>query len=1373
MGRGGCNCCGDWVTTAKISKSSGAMLWNYNYGLHTSSIAPINDNIYIFPSIIPYFRSTSARKRNLNSSNEYISYTTLPSSYYYDRFPFLKKISDYGKYIAKVKDYTFLPRSDWSNSYYGSYYFYASGKTETTKVANNRVVIIDTYNATIFEESIDSSKNSDINNTTDDNITLYPRYIISALYSNSFFRNGYLFNYSYYSYFGYQDRITSSKKLTISNANRFNEITDDYYVRIIEGEKAPYYREADSMTPYYYTISNIDTDSSNVVSFNIVGNIQHNDINIGEQGIYYDIINAGSYKVKINSISINDSSIVYRVGLNGFYIDVYGGGGNSISTPFGTYVDPIYSTFQVLSDYASSTSVDLRCSYTQTANMKQNSITGVRIYIMMTATVDVTFDRFDYTDFSYIDTVTRTFDYKNGGFIQTDGSRAFFAYGYYYNLSYSNIFKTSINLVNLNNGNTHSIEVNDILANSPFYSDLAYEYGFTRIYESDINSVTTHTISVPSVSSGVTFREYVLSDLGLSDGIIGAFITTKVYDSFNFGSSVDYQSNECLKVGHIKDNLYYVILDHIIYMHPVRYQVNFVSADPVDPTDLTAPRDMTVTVIAVAESPIIINKNIELQFYTDGTFKSYTDIQYKRPDRGIKNGRDYMGYRYDGMVRSFLNTLSSYGHAVSMYMSDRAYIDLARTENNIFILKDENSVRDSLLLTGAIHLQSMESYGTVGGFEHDSIAIGAGRYSRNIGSPQQSVNYANINYANCIVPISSDYANRYYDIESSSGYYTRIYFSKGADFYRALSNPNSNASQFNATSDIFNKTNEYISKSCNTISIFDNNGDIINGYFIPSPTCMTEDDGNNIYVAMSTTSNRIAAYTGIVQVPVNDADLSRLYQDYPSGRLPEYPKDVYQYIDAYNDWVDGIDTSRAYGSAECLWLIPDFNRATVDIENSTSVKVYIEDKYFELNLLDTADSIRTKVLDLGYSDIYVYGGPIADRAVCIAGFDSRRFENFVPSFATNDSLARFITHGQNNREDDWDGDYYGYYGYYRYDSNRDYYGYYGYDRTKDYYGDGAYGAYNGTYYYNGGAQYYSLPMPPTDVSNNYVSIDKDTSMSIMQHHRVSNRIHQLIVDDGLDNGEDSRRDYHTEYITRSGIYQDRIVSQDGFIIPAIKFLDDTGDKISYDFKIGTNEYISKLIHPELYDIDYLNRASGNMSVFFHTGLMFKVENSTTGIKSKQATIIKIDSYGDIAWTSEYGYKPFIQTKDSSGVSLATSIEKSVHFNGKIEDIKFHSGEIYITGNVINLDAIKPESFSNFSDYYSNVILKRFESEQEKTITAGESNEYAMGNPNSRYGGVRVRQNYSNYPDKYVYDVLGEYHPYQISNFKRIKDFDKR
>jgi hypothetical protein len=213
--------------------------------------------------------------------------------------------------------------------------------------------------------------------------------------------------------------------------------------------------------------------------------------------------------------------------------------------------------------------------------------------------------------------------------------------------------------------------------------------------------------------------------------------------------------------------------------------------------------------------------------------------------------------------------------------------------------------------------------------------------------------------------------------------------------------------------------------------------------------------------------------------------------------------------------------------------------------------------------------------------------------------------------------------------------------------------------------------------------------------------------------------------------------------SRSGKQAGTLISQDGFLTPSLKFLG--SGKTTYDYNVSISEFINSQKIPEYFDIDYIKAASGNMSVFFHHGLMCKVENSTTGLKSKQAGLIKIQNDGDIGWSSNYGYKPFIQTKDENGDDLVTSIEKNVHFNGKIQDIKCHDDEVYITGNMINLDAIDPKGYSKFSDYYNDVILHRFEITQKR-------------------GGSSVSAG------KRMYDILGENHAADYQN-NRIHDLN--
>lgn len=702
------------------------------------------------------------------------------------------------------------------------------------------------------------------------------------------------------------------------------------------------------------------------------------------------------------------------------------------------------------------------------------------------------------------------------------------------------------------------------------------------------------------------------------------------------------------------------------------------------------------------------------------------------PYRNYGYGRYEDGYAYNGYNYGLGGHGYDYDH-FGRYNTDREFINIEKSNDVVFAMRDEDYIKESL--SKIKHKTYKEAASLV-----VHMPLDGGR----------NIDYSVYNFANplsksVIIPIDSDYMNiRHITSSGTPSYNFRWglphivydYVNTGASgqLIQAFFGDYTSSSNIGGSYDIVRDTNNSIAEKSNTVTVLNDVGDFVSGHYIPRPVCMTKGDDDSVYIGMCTTSNRVAIYTGIQNIPTA-FDSSYFIKD-ESEISFNYAIDISQesreYYDGFNDWAAGIDTSRAYAPKECIWLVPDFNRETIDIENSKSVRVYIQDKYFELKLLDTAEDIKNKVIALGYTDIYVYGGPIIDRPVCIAGFNTVEFTKFIPHFATNDSLGRYIT-----------------------SDNTAFY-----DLYSDYYS--AYNPYFYTvYYYNGE---YNLELLREDyrfsdynsISTAGVNIIGGFSKPVTKFPSFHTRIlNSLIEEYAISNdlpyigasAEDRVLTSQEFYNSRSGKSIGTLSSQDGFILPAVKFLDGP-EKITYDFNITTDEFIQSQRYPEVFDIDYVTQASGNMSIFFHHGLMCKVENSTTGFKSKQAALLKVNSNGEIDWTTDYGYEPFIQTKDSSGIPLTNTIEKNVHFNGKIQDIKYHSGEVYITGNMINLDAIAPKSFNDFSDYYNNVILQRFEISQKK----------------------RIPPNYGFNTNTRIFDVLGENHEVAYESFK-IQDLN--
>ena len=420
-----------------------------------------------------------------------------------------------------------------------------------------------------------------------------------------------------------------------------------------------------------------------------------------------------------------------------------------------------------------------------------------------------------------------------------------------------------------------------------------------------------------------------------------------------------------------------------------------------------------------------------------------------------------------------------------------------------------------------------------------------------------------------------------------------------------------------------------------------------------------------MYIGAITSSNRVAIYTGITNV-LTTYDLTLVLKD---GVINSNST-------RFDDWVTALEMDKAYSTKECLWLIPDFNRETIENDSTATVKVHIQNKHFELGLFDTADDIKGKVEALGYREISVFGGPIIDYAVCIAGFDSTKFTDFIDGIRTNDSVARSI-----NDTNTRDG-----------------------DTSKP--------------FTNNGISRVTHNIGPA------LSIVKCSQFSLKRH------VVKWLEDNGLSSGESADdedllgsvghglyRDYHEDE-TRTNI-QNFFTLEDGFIQPT--FIWDKNAHANFDTFIPTSGIIYNIRDAASVDLETL----ANPSALFSKGWFAKVENSTTGFKSKQATVYKI-SNGSYVSGVLYGYSPYYEDRGTSGVARrlddrstdASIIEKNVYYNGKVQNIKANmeglNKFIYMTGNTVNFDAIEPEHARSYSQYYHDVALTKMADEQRKS-----------------------------------------------------------
>ncbi len=147
MGRGGCNCCGEWCTTAKISKNSGAFLWFYNYGVDTYNLNILDNSIYIEPRLglrydgsTAYHTLTTFNMRFFNTSKKFDK-VGIDSTY----LPKVKRISKDGQYKSETNYSTTM--FDYNYNYYSSndgYYSYQQlGDSNNQRVKQLNLIVIE------------------------------------------------------------------------------------------------------------------------------------------------------------------------------------------------------------------------------------------------------------------------------------------------------------------------------------------------------------------------------------------------------------------------------------------------------------------------------------------------------------------------------------------------------------------------------------------------------------------------------------------------------------------------------------------------------------------------------------------------------------------------------------------------------------------------------------------------------------------------------------------------------------------------------------------------------------------------------------------------------------------------------------------------------------------------------------------------------------------------------------------------------------------------------------------------------------------------------------------------------------------------------
>ncbi len=1250
MGRGGCNCCGEWCTTAKISKNSGAFLWFYNYGVDTYNLNILDNSIYIEPRLglrydgsTAYHTLTTFNMRFFNTSKKFDK-VGIDSTY----LPKVKRISKDGQYKSETNYSTTM--FDYNYNYYSSndgYYSYQqlgdsnNQKSKTTQSNSNRTLIYNGLTA-IFQddsESADKIKASFLgieNHPTSTNHTsdfpLIPKFLIGNSlppynYSSLFASYGYAYRGGLKQLESIGNRLIylgQDKYIDYSTRNvGTNSVRNNNYVRDIKYEDSRV-----SMTLVFSSDSQFTNLYSNfdftayTTEFNGLKKITN--VNLSGNTVYRlyyaeDSNNSGYIEFDNNGYTFVPFSFNTNPIFNSIVIDSYtlqeAGIVVTLSIDRETYGSPL-----AISDIAKKFSLIIEAYYDVTFEEYSSPIVSNNTFITRSVKLIYTMSLINLSYYN-LDTITASID------IEQNNQYRDFAYGW----DYRTAFQPYIRLFDLENYTFDTINIKDIVNTSTIREDIASREGYQYI---DINDLSMSDAKIENM----TLAEYnamqsdpvsfMLQRLGLSEDPLGINIDSghPYYNNYYYGAFYDYFWNynyyyfwngdfvNVLNLGldgnDIVLNAGIRINKRLVYNH-IRFGVATVSNGTVDVIYTTTYRFQEM-------SP----ENNIFRFVFDSSLNKveYIEISDTRLNYAKSNTQfNAFGYNspfYDGLggyipYYSQYSYYDYFGYAGYEYWwanTDRELIASKTKAGITHILRDNDNVRADL---ARINLNVM-SYSSVGAFISD--------HRPETGNDNTNVDISNKTSNLVHTPFDLSHLNDIVESGPRSGQ-TMISMTSGI------------FSQSYGTYDVYTSNNNFIQNNTHNFVTFNSNADVIYSAYIPRAVSLEVDEDGDAYIGTITSSNRVSIYTGTAFVPSNKTINITCY-------VPEYQSE-------FDDWVENLNLGNSYESKACFWLMADFNRDTIEHSNTATVTVNIEDKSFQLGLFDTADEVQRKVIDLGYSDIYVYGGPIIDYPICIAGFNPVDFTSMIERVRANDSVARYIAENS------------------------------------------AVLSYTYEHYLSRG---YNGFIPN-------VADDRIWALDYRENSIIYNKLYKEWL---LNSGYQGFNSDEVFRESRKG-FSNFFVSQDGFIEPTFLFVDDKPDKITYDRFITIDEIKSHIDYPEQLDFDMLRDVgNSNPSALFHHGWFAKVENSTTQFKSIQSTLYKVTSEGELAWTKEYGYKPYFETNNTD----ETVIEKNVYYNGIIQDLQLYDNELYMTGNMINLDTSDPNVFKSYSEYFDRIILTR-------------------------------------------------------------------
>lgn len=1310
MGRGGCNCCGDWCTTAHVGRNGG-LSWIYNYGDDCSHVATIGKNIYTarepFISNWGPYVDEAVRKTPYRSSHNYETVKSDQNNWYWF---FFKKLNEHGKLMSSKYVY-----SDYMYSY--PYYWYGwspyNGTTDVHSTINH--MYITSAKDIAYTENPEFAKYVKTNVLVDGTYQeksnwsigwdLYPSYsygTINSLFGyydfwNSFGPLSYSLGFAHRKSKYYNDNTVvmgseSSYDASYYSSNQFNNNT----LKLIGVDSEMLYFKlvgAINLTKYlddtkYENVTNVEhtyNDDATLSIQPITGLIHNYD---SDQTLPNPTVNAKPFIV----VNADLTFTIYDTDLTDAFAQTPWAGMKPISCYFSE--GKVEFNFSLPNSYVTAN------GSTQTLDPENwlGQLGGFSALIRYTYTTTWTQNAHTQTGITQL--------HKSGSTVITMPFTQGMAYSQpVWDTSFSSIVCpiTGYDSMESMYPNSPTLVVYD--GDSIEYHDVDIRGYVTKNPQDNIIDVNDINYGDPvSVTVPVSTNEELTQVIADFNANPGAFLGFE-FDGDTIGTTLEFTRTDAPeyifnKVGY--DNELYAVVTVNVTLKKLKYAVQssyeFVYLD-ADNDEGGGGGDEDDKLIAVTFTGNMISVTKET------SYQSWSYVLQFNDNYSIRTGYTLDSYvsnilKYDGINYTAIRLARSNYYYGSEYIYNYIGNNLGLPWN--FYTNTgyafANSVDFIDRVNGNLQIVINEQFRRDIFQNSTSRIIDEGKYN-GIFVPMVTNNAALPPTKSVIIRDDDGALYRLLTNVVGTLYSAKVYNSAPSDsMLRAL-----------------------VDGSTNVVTV-NSEGYTIGGHYVPNIQTIQNDGRGNIVVGAISSSNRVMMTTGTTYItstePIDFSEAIRLMK--LQGTVTQERIDA---ILAYEDADHMVPV-------ECIYLMADFISESIK-DSSESYVVEINGVQMTFPLDARSNEITTILNENGFPDVIVTGGPLLLTPICIANLHPEDFTELISTIEVNDSLGKFRA-GLGF----WPSDFY--------DSTFSTFSSLNPERfSKDY--NTLLWSFNST---NAEYIYFYDNYPWWAINNGWTGFFNN------------NIYNNLMVQFGIDNGYPIQIQYDGTLWSPDGKIDDYMVEfnqlrtklvaplyeQQGFVSPFFRFMSDDKERVSWNEPLTQFEYASRLKYPEMLDRDTIFNVGANLSSLFHGGVMCRVRNNKSKIYSKPKALYQIKSDGTIGWTSGFDYQARNNRVDG------VTVEENQGFSGRVADMTLsEGGEVYIATNMVNLGESKPDAYSSYSEYFNSEIRNRIDVRH-----AGKAYSIA-NNVNGQYvDGNGVTQDIEErYRTTVIYDAVGK------------------